>query len=992
MKISFRAAYKAVLVPALAGLVLAGAPGCSNSDKHADSANNSWTETTVTEGGYTYTTVPGDPMKTRIYTLANGLKVYLSVYKDAPRIQTYIAVKAGSRNDPATATGLAHYLEHMMFKGTSKIGADAWDKEKPLLDSIEALYEKYRGTKDAAERKAIYAQIDKVSGEAAKFAVANEYDKLASNLGAEGTNAFTTSDHTVYVNDIPSNTLSKWVEVESERFGELTPRLFHTELEAVYEEKNRSLDSDFWQEYELVFQRLMPVHPYGSQTTIGTIEHLKNPSITEIKKYFNTFYVPNNMAICLSGDLDPDATIKVIDQHFGKMKRKEIPAQNFPVEQPITAPKVDTLKGPQEENLMLGFRTGGKYSNDDFMLLLAGDLLSNGKAGILDLNLNQKQKLREGFVYLDRMNDYDVVLLGGKPRTGQSMDEVKNLLTAQLDSLKQGHFDDNLLTSVINNRKISAIRQTESNGRAMVFVEAFSSGQSLASVLSQNDRLSKITKQEVMDFAKKTFGNNYAVVYKKSGKNPNLQKVDKPAITPVAVNREKSSVFFKAITAKPSPSIEPAFLDFTKDIKVTKLPSGAKVIYKKNEENKLFSAYYLFETGSNNDKVLPLAAKYLKFLGTKKYTPEALQQEFYQLGSTFEVYPGRERTYVIISGIDENFDKTMDLFEGLLKDPQPNPDALANLIADEKSDRTDAKKNKDRIRAALTDYALYGAKNPTTNVLSNSELDGLKPETLISDLQSLLAYQHDVLYYGPRSEEALTATIKEKHITPASLKPVSIESPFKMQAFDKNEVLFTHFDMVQAEIVFLSKSVAWNREMLPAITMFNEYFGGNMGSIVFQELRESKALAYSTYATYRSADKKQNNYMLSYIGSQSDKFHQAVAGMQGLLNDVPQSEAAFSVTTKALNERLRSARTTKGDILLAYENAQKLGVDVDLAKEIFEQIQSKTLADVKSFADKYVKNQKTTMVVVADKDRVKMADLQKYGQVKVLSLSDVFGY
>ena len=206
--------------------------------------------------------VQNDPMNARIYTLDNGLKVYLSVYKDAPRVQTYIAVRAGSKNDPADATGLAHYLEHMLFKGTDKYGSLDYFEEEPLLEEIEALYEEYRqiDMDDTENRDRLWAQIDSVSGEAAKFAIANEYDKMVSNIGAKGTNAYTSAEATVYVNDIPSNQLEKWLDIESERFRMPVFRLFHTELEAVYEEKNRGLDNDGRKMFEALLEGLFQKH------------------------------------------------------------------------------------------------------------------------------------------------------------------------------------------------------------------------------------------------------------------------------------------------------------------------------------------------------------------------------------------------------------------------------------------------------------------------------------------------------------------------------------------------------------------------------------------------------------------------------------------------------------------------------------------------------------------------------------------------------------
>ncbi|HXA03164.1 MAG TPA: insulinase family protein, partial [Cytophagaceae bacterium] len=316
--------------------------------------------TSSDSNGYIYQTITNDPLNARIYTLSNGLKVYISVYKDSPRIQTYIAVRAGSKNDPSTATGLAHYLEHILFKGTSKIGTSDWAKEKPLLDQIENLFEVYRKTTDEKQRAAMYHLIDSTSILASTHSIANEYDKMLSNIGASGTNAYTFLEQTVYVNDIPSNQIDKWAEIEAERFSMVVARLFHTELEAVYEEKNKGLDQDRRKVWEAMLAGLFQKHPYGTQTTIGTIEHLKNPSITEIKKYFGQYYKPNNMAICLSGDLDPDKTIKSIDKYFGKLASKEVPFFTPPVENPQRTQSVN-IYGPDAENVTIAFRANGIY-------------------------------------------------------------------------------------------------------------------------------------------------------------------------------------------------------------------------------------------------------------------------------------------------------------------------------------------------------------------------------------------------------------------------------------------------------------------------------------------------------------------------------------------------------------------------------------------------------------------------------------------------------
>jgi predicted Zn-dependent peptidase len=405
---------------------------------------------TATSGGYTYKYVTGDPTHSRFYVLKNGLTVILSPTTKEPRIQSFIAVKAGSKTDPSNHTGLAHYLEHMMFKGTDKFGSMDWAKEKPLLDQIDELYEQYNSTTDTAKRKKIYQQIDKTSGEAAKFAIANEYDKMMASMGGQGTNAFTSFEETVYTDDIPASAVDKYLTLQAERFRAPVLRLFHTELEAVYEEKNRGLDSDPSKVFEALFEAMFPNNNYGKQTTIGTVEHLKNPSLKEIRKYYYSYYVPNNMGVIMSGDFNPDVMVKKIDQKFAYMKRTVVPAYTFGPEKPIMQPIKRDVYGPNPENLTIAYRFPGAGTHDGQLLNLLGDLLTNGKAGLFDLDLTKKQKLLSASAFAYTLKDYSALVLQGNPIKGQSLDDVKALMLTEIDKLKKGEFADDLIPSIVN--------------------------------------------------------------------------------------------------------------------------------------------------------------------------------------------------------------------------------------------------------------------------------------------------------------------------------------------------------------------------------------------------------------------------------------------------------------------------------------------------------------------------------------------------------------
>ncbi|MBQ1611769.1 MAG: insulinase family protein, partial [Muribaculaceae bacterium] len=409
-------------------------------------------------------TYPGDATATQCYTLSNGLKVFLSVNPQSPRITAHIAVRTGSRNDPAETTGLAHYLEHLMFKGTKQFGTSNYAAEKPLLDTIEARYEQYRKVTDPALRKKLYHEIDSISQLAAQYNIPNEYDKLMTGIGGIGTNAYTSTDVTCYTEDIPANEVDRWARIQSDRFRNMVIRGFHTELEAVYEEYNIGIAKDQWKFFDAMNAKMFPTHPYGTQTTIGTQEHLKNPSITNIKNYFNNYYCPNNVAICMAGDMNPTEVIAILERYFGDWKPNySMTRPEFPALKPLTAPVDTTVVGQEAEFMALGWRFGaGNALQTDTMDVVA-DLLSNGTAGLMDLDLNQTHEVMMSGAYSDMMTDYSMLMLIGYPNEGQTLEEVREKLLAEVDKLRRGDFDDDLLPSVVNNAKLGYLRSLDSN-------------------------------------------------------------------------------------------------------------------------------------------------------------------------------------------------------------------------------------------------------------------------------------------------------------------------------------------------------------------------------------------------------------------------------------------------------------------------------------------------------------------------------------------------
>ena len=653
-------------------------------------------------------------------------------------------------------------------------------KNMPNLKKSSELYEQYRSTTDIEKRAAIYKDIDSISNVAASYTVPNEYDKILNSIGAQGTNAYTWVEQTVYVNDIPSNKLDQWLTMEAERFRNPVMRLFHTELETVYEEKNMTMDSDSRKIWENLFAGLFKKHTYGTQTTIGKAEHLKNPSISNVINYYRTYYVPNNMALCIAGDFDPDATIKLIDQKFSVLHPKEIPLFTPAVEEAIKEPSIMKVKGPESEELVIGFRFDGVNSSEADYLTLADKVLFNQTAGLIDLNLNQQQKVLDAGSMLVMMKDYSAHILSGKPREGQSLDEVKKMLLEQLEQLKEGKFPDWLLEAAINDLKIEQLKLYESNrGRVEAYVDAFIWGMPWPDHVSQIERLQKITKADLVEFVRKHYSSNYVAIYKEHGTAKSETKIQKPPITPLKVNRDTSSSFAEKLLALKSEKTEPLFLDYKKDIGFFDVNPAIKLHYLQNTENELFSLYYVFDIGKNNSKKIELALDYLSYLGTSKLTPTEFSQELYKIGASFSAFTSDDYVYLKLSGLEKNAAAAIRLLENLLVDARPDKEALEKLKAGTLKERTDAKLAKKKILfEAMTNYGKYGPASPFTNVLSNEELENVNSQELLGEVKDLLQYRHRVLYYGPATSQEILGELRSVQAlsrivqNPAACRPV----------------------------------------------------------------------------------------------------------------------------------------------------------------------------------------------------------------------------
>lgn len=945
-----------------------------------------------------------DPLNVRQYTFTNGLTLITSNQKKSPRVYTMVAVKTGSKNDPSDHTGLAHYLEHMLFKGTDKFGSLDWKKEEPLLKKIDELYEKYNQSKDLGTRKIIYRAIDSVSQLAAKFAIANEYDKMCQALGAQGTNAFTSNDETVYINDIPSNMISKWLSLEAERFRKPVLRLFHTELEAVYEEKNISLDRVGEKVYEVMMADLFQKHNYGLQTTIGTIEHLKNPSLEAIRNYYNEYYVSNNMAIIMSGDFDPDAVAAEVADKFGYMEKKDVMSYVFELETTKNVERIHELEDTESEYVNIAFRIPNAGSEESRAAKLIDLLLNNSKAGLIDVNLILEQKVLSASSGVEQMADYGMFYMQGSPKEGQPLEQVKSMLLLQLEKIRKGEFDENLLKSIILNKEIEKIKALDENtNRCFLLKDVFIQGLDYRDAYNELEMMKLMTKDFLVDFANQYLNMDRVVVYKRKGDKPVAEKIEKPEINSVELNRDKQSEFVKNWLELPSETIKPVVVDL--DAVIEKAYVGPAVLrYVKNTENRLFDMTYKYDYGLWHNKMLELVAPYISYVGTEGYSAAQISQAFYRWGCSFDISAADEHFLVSFNGPEESFDSAAWLLDKLINQPQIDKVVFANMIGDIIKSRDDLKLDPGAIRRALTAYAIYGPKNPSTWTLTNSELKNLGAEDIVQLIKGFKSIRHTADYYGSRNKSELLQSVVKYHQMPKD--QTKHELAFDLQKSrpmvnlfvelpqSKSTVYFTHYNQVQASINWYYRSSVLTEAEVPMAKAFNQYFGGDMSSVVFQSIRESKALAYSTYAVYSLASRKgKYNSMLGFVGTQADKFHDAVGAMNELLIALPQNEAVFELAKRSLTNQVETSRIQPSNYISAYDYCVKLGFKTSVPDmAAYGKLSKFSMLDIANFHKERVSGKPYTMVIVADRERVTLADLQRYGRVVELKIDDIFGY
>ncbi|MBP5573097.1 MAG: insulinase family protein [Bacteroidales bacterium] len=928
-------------------------------------------------------------LKTKTYHLDNGLKVVLCENHDQPEIYGAVYVHAGSKNDPLDATGMAHYFEHIMFKGTDRIGTIDWEKEKVYLDSISMMYDQLHETTDPVARQAIQMKINALSIASTDYAIPNEVDVILTQMGGKGLNAGTSYDQTMYFNTFPSNQLSKWMDVYVERFRNPVFRLFQSELEAVYEEKNMYGDSPINAFQEYMFKETFGEHPYG-RPVIGYTEHLKNPQPAKMREFYNTYYVANNMTLILVGDFNIEETEPMIAEKFGTWRKGELPKQPT-----YTLPKFNgpTVKEVRMTPIKMGALVfpGIKNSDPDMLpLSMACSIFFNGETGLAD-KLTLEGKLMGAVLMPLSLEDQGANLMLYIPKIlGQSHEEAEALVFECLDQLKKGEFSDDLFEAVRMDQLMGRLRATEDlNKLANLFLEMEQTGQSYEEFLAETERIKTITKEEVVAIANKYFGNDYLDIRSKMG-FPDKDKVEKPNWKPLeAKNTNMKSDFAKRIEAEEVPEVTPQVIHFGSDVKITDLSDGFKLYSAVNPANDVFVLNFFFNYGTLDDPDLEIASEYLSLQGTETKPFQEFALELQKMGASIYTYPDENYFQVTITGFEADLEKLLELCHEKLYHASNDESQIKTMADGAKMGIQTQKEDASTWARAVRAYALYGDKSTYLDHSSIKEWSKRSGNEFLALIAKALQYDGYVTYSGNQFPKALVKSIQSHHILP--LKPLKGEEEVQVeQQYTEPQVFFApNKKFRQSNIWFYVPGEKLSLEDEAMAGLFSKYFGTDMYSIVFQEIREFRSLGYTAYASYSYDDlERKPGYLYGFLGTQGDKTFDGIDAFSGLIKDMPERVEKFNASKEALLKSRASNYITFRNKPSSVRYWMWKGYDHDPRAEVTEVIRKAEFKDVMSFYNRMIKDRPVTIMMSGPKS-VSTKALSKYGKVTKLKYKQI---
>jgi predicted Zn-dependent peptidase len=939
------------------------------------------------------TTFTNDPIQVKHYTLKNGLQVYLSENHDQPKIFGMVAVRAGGKHDPKDATGIAHYLEHMLFKGTDKLGTINYAEEKILLDSISQLYEELGKTTDAKHRTEIQKEINRISVNAAKYAIPNEMDRMLSEIGGNDVNAFTTEEHTAYFNSFPSHEIEKWLDVYAHRFENPVFRLFQSELETVYEEKNRSNDNTFGMVYEEFMKHFYKNHPYGQQTILGTTEHLKNPSLKKMYDYYNTYYVANNMALFLSGDFNADEVFQYIEARFSNWRNAPIPAFPKYEEVPFKGKEKVTVKMTPVKAEILGFRTVPNKHKDKAAIELLCNLLSNPEqSGYID-RLTAEGKLLMAYVLPLVYNDHGGVMIAIVPKIfGQSITKAEALVWNEINKIKKGEFDESLLEAAkINMLKSQKILWEKNEERVIQLLESFSQNISWGDYIKNMEAINAVKKEDIVRVANTYLGDNHLAFVSKMG-FPRKEKLPKPGFIPVIPDKESSSEFYTAWKNKnyDSQKNESKISDY--NIALTSVKSRVTLKRTENPFNNIFSADIRYGIGYYDIPELKYTAQYLNMLGTSKMTNDELRKRMYALGCSYNFICSENEFIVSIEGLENNLEEALKLINQIIHDAKADKEKDKKLIDNIFAEHKIMSREPNYVSQGLQEYVLYGEKSNFLNTLSKKEIKALKGEQLLAKLNKAIAYEVTISYVGKRTVFDVKEAFEENIKFNENLQPQKGTIVRDRKSYNENLIFIVNKKgAMQSQINYNIEGSVLDLEKIPVIDAFNQYFGNDMSSLVFQEIREFRSLAYSAYGRYNPAPVKgKQNRFNAYIGCQADKTEDALEAMMNLIRNMPEKPERIDGIKSALVLSAQTSRPEFRNVISNVERWYDKGYTENPFKTKVPAYKNLTFNDLVSFYKSNIKEKNVVITIVSDKKKLNLKALEKFGKIKEVKEKDLF--
>ncbi len=935
-------------------------------------------------------------LEVKEHKLKNGLTVWLNEDHSQPKVFGAVVVKAGAKDCPDT--GIAHYFEHMMFKGTDKIGTVDYDAEKTLLDSIALKYDELAATEDEAARSQIQKEINELSIRSSDYVIPNEFNRLISKYGGSGLNAATSYDATIYFNTFSPQYMSQWAEINSERLLNPVFRLFQSELETVYEEKNMYGDFIGGPVMDRLLARYFAPHPYA-YPIIGSTKNLKNPRLTEMRKFFEEYYVASNMGLILSGDFDTEAVLPVLEKTFSRIRPGEAPKHDIVALPPFKGKEKMKIKFPVPlvKAMGMGFRGVPANHEDQVALAVAVNMLNNANGtGFLD-KLMVDRKIMASMAMNESMNEAGILAVAVIPKLMfQTYGGAEKLVWKEINRVKEGDFSDEIFNSLKQEQRRQYASNLENiDSRARIMMSLYSQGKSWEDYLQEVSGIDALTKEDVVRVARKYFSENYLCVTKTTGKYPkdNLTKPDFSPIVPK--NSEASSEYAKQLEQLPVQEVKPRFIDFQKDVETVSLTPLATLYATANPVTDIFTLNLVYQVGTLEQPKLMHLANYLQFLGTDSLSFHEFRTRLQVLGSTISFDATDKQFFMRITGFDKHFKETVQLAGDFIRHVKADDKQIRQVINDAKVTEKAFFESSDNIANALLEKVKYGEQSRFLTKLSLSEVKKLKGKELLDAFVQVRQTECDLLYCGTlpvaQVREEIEASLPLKEIT------VAVNAPYHRDAkkYDKPTVYFMDMPTASQSIVYgYAKGEvtddAWSRH---AARLFSVYFGGDMSSLMFQEIREFRSLAYRVSGRYILPPHKlegKAGEFVSMLSTQSDKTLDALGIMNSLIHEMPEKEERISTVKQSIVNQVNNDFPSFREVPEKVAGFRRNGFDNDPSEALLSGISDMDMKDIIRFYRHNVRLKPVVYVIVGNSRRIDMKQLETYGNVIRLRKKDIY--